>query len=311
MKLVDGDRALSAQFRVEEEGLDVARMVVAGVPAAPFQAAFSRVVRRQPVSFTNWNAVCPEPEQRNRAVSVVELLGWEGLRAPPVYVEAVAPHGLGDRDQLRALVCDGPSLLGWVGAFRPTPFTAREVRLFDSLVPALQQRLSMERQLEDAPAVLAMLGAALEAIPGAAYVIRGRSIAHANAMGRAVLDADPVVRRSELLAFVDGHRREGVSVMPIASRGSAEHVLVVDRRSRADTSAALRDAQLRWGLTPRQLEVLGELVRGEPNKTIAVTLGCSERTVEIHVTALLRKAGSSSRSELVARFWTGTGFGVV
>ena len=43
---------------------------------------------------------------------------------------------------------------------------------------------------------------------------------------------------------------------------------------------------------------------GEVTKDIAQTLGCSESTVELHVTALLRKSGATSRTELVARFWT-------
>ena len=58
------------------------------------------------------------------------------------------------------------------------------------------------------------------------------------------------------------------------------------------------------GATPRQAQVLALLVAGEPNKNIAARLRCAERTIELHVTALLRKAEAGSRSALAARFWT-------
>jgi DNA-binding CsgD family transcriptional regulator len=54
-------------------------------------------------------------------------------------------------------------------------------------------------------------------------------------------------------------------------------------------------------LTAREQEVLGLLREGLANKEIADTLGCAVRTVEFHVSNLLRKVGASSRLELVAR----------
>lgn len=45
-------------------------------------------------------------------------------------------------------------------------------------------------------------------------------------------------------------------------------------------------------------------MRGESNQEIADWLGCAHKTVELHVTAVLRSAGVSSRTELVSRFWT-------
>ncbi len=59
-----------------------------------------------------------------------------------------------------------------------------------------------------------------------------------------------------------------------------------------------------WGLTRRQLDVVRLMAQGEANKAIAGKLGCAERTVEVHVTAVLRKARVASRAELIARFWT-------
>ena len=52
-------------------------------------------------------------------------------------------------------------------------------------------------------------------------------------------------------------------------------------------------------LTPRERVVLANLSQGACNKSIASKLGCSVRTVEFHVSNLLRKTGVASRLELV------------
>lgn len=52
------------------------------------------------------------------------------------------------------------------------------------------------------------------------------------------------------------------------------------------------------GLTPREVEVLGWLVRGHSDAQIADRLHLSVRTVEHHVAAVLRKKNASSRREL-------------
>ncbi|MEO6362435.1 MAG: response regulator transcription factor, partial [Caldimonas sp.] len=54
-------------------------------------------------------------------------------------------------------------------------------------------------------------------------------------------------------------------------------------------------------LTPRQLDVMGRLLRGRSNKLIARELGLTEGTVKIHVAAILRTLGASNRTEAVAR----------
>jgi NarL family two-component system response regulator LiaR len=53
----------------------------------------------------------------------------------------------------------------------------------------------------------------------------------------------------------------------------------------------------RAGLTPRELEVLAELVRGRANKAIAFELGVSERTVKTHVSNILGKLGFTDRTQ--------------
>ena len=48
-------------------------------------------------------------------------------------------------------------------------------------------------------------------------------------------------------------------------------------------------------LTPRQLEVLGWLCEGLPNKLIARRLNISAATVKVHIGSILRELGVASR----------------
>ena len=57
-------------------------------------------------------------------------------------------------------------------------------------------------------------------------------------------------------------------------------------------------------LTPRQGEVLEHVARGLTNKEIAHQLGTAENTIELHITRILRKAGASSRAQLLATLWS-------
>lgn len=52
-------------------------------------------------------------------------------------------------------------------------------------------------------------------------------------------------------------------------------------------------------LTPREREVLGLVVDGKANKVIAIDLGLSERTVEIHRANVMEKMGARSVAHLV------------
>ena len=52
------------------------------------------------------------------------------------------------------------------------------------------------------------------------------------------------------------------------------------------------------GLSPREGEILREIVQGASNKEIARRLGIAETTVKIHVQHILRKLGLSSRVQV-------------
>ncbi len=51
------------------------------------------------------------------------------------------------------------------------------------------------------------------------------------------------------------------------------------------------------GLTERQADVLGLMVKGRSNREIAELLGLSEGTVKIHITAIFKALGVSSRTQ--------------
>lgn len=65
---------------------------------------------------------------------------------------------------------------------------------------------------------------------------------------------------------------------------------------------ARNDAAIReLGISPRELEVLGSLAEGAPNKVIARRLEISPNTVKTHVARLLEKLGAANRTEAIAR----------
>jgi two-component system, LuxR family, response regulator FixJ len=77
------------------------------------------------------------------------------------------------------------------------------------------------------------------------------------------------------------------------------HALKLDADNR--TNAARRsDVQHRLeSLTPREKQVMNFIVDGSANKVIAIDLGLSERTVEIHRAKVMEKMGARSVAHLV------------
>lgn len=73
---------------------------------------------------------------------------------------------------------------------------------------------------------------------------------------------------------------------------------------RAEHKAAPRDLPVtaaELGLTARQGQVLAMMLKGFPNKRIALALSVSEQTVKEHVSGILNKLGVSSRVEVITK----------
>jgi NarL family two-component system response regulator LiaR len=82
---------------------------------------------------------------------------------------------------------------------------------------------------------------------------------------------------------------------PAVATMLVEQLAAEDGQGAAGGPGAGRDD--RAHLTPRELEVLAELVRGRANKAIAFELGVSERTVKTHVSNILGKLGFTDRTQ--------------
>jgi DNA-binding CsgD family transcriptional regulator len=91
---------------------------------------------------------------------------------------------------------------------------------------------------------------------------------------------------------------DDLGAVPVATRLRSELVEAgVAGVPRGPTKATRENA---FGLTPRQMDVLGYLAEGLTNAEIADLLFVSTRTVDHHVSAILDKLGVSSRSEAVS-----------
>ncbi len=78
-----------------------------------------------------------------------------------------------------------------------------------------------------------------------------------------------------------------------------EKALKMGRAWRDREAEALAARTLLAALTPRERDVLEQLVQGRPNKVAAFELGISPRTVEIHRARIMGKMKARSLSDLV------------
>ena len=86
-----------------------------------------------------------------------------------------------------------------------------------------------------------------------------------------------------------------------ALKGAVEGLVIIDPEFTGAFAPRGRGVPhaLPEALTPREMEVLGHLAEGLPNKTIADRLGISEYTVKFHVDAILGKLEVQNRTEAI------------
>lgn len=105
-------------------------------------------------------------------------------------------------------------------------------------------------------------------------------------------DAALGLRRASLLALVD-HERQQRETLQVLVVWLVQLLSLHGRVEPCSTASEILRQQYR-SLTPRQREVLTLVVEGHPNKRIACRLAISQRTVETHRAAVMRKCGCTS-----------------
>ncbi|MEO6771874.1 MAG: LuxR C-terminal-related transcriptional regulator [Kofleriaceae bacterium] len=269
-----------------------------------FRDRFLRFFDTAPRRYAWYDASRPEPVQRNRVVDALALIPPLEFEVSRIYREVIEPSGLHRQRQPRVLVCDGPSLLGWFGAFHPVRFDARQNRLLAAFVPAVQARLRMERQLAHATRTRVVLECALEQIGAPAFVVGvAGQVLESSRSARALLET----RRAEVTTAIEDAVAGRPTTLPveltrIAEPGTPMCFLAILRAGSADAriANAVLVASARWTLTPRQREVLELVVRGIATPTIAAQLEVSARAIELHLTALFDRASVDNRSALIS-----------
>jgi len=206
-------------------------------------------------------------------------------------------------DQLRVLVCEGPHLVAWIGAYHERQFTQLHRRVLSALVPAVRARLLLERQLDSGRRAQLAIPMLLEQIHAPAFVLSRRGgVDELNSAGRAMLATQGNAARDKLRRAIAGGGEPGARVVAFGASGGSHGWLVVLEIPVASTELAARIATTiaRAGLTPRQGRVLSGLAHGLTTVGIAASLDISPRTVEKHLDAIFEKLAVSTHAGVLA-----------
>jgi DNA-binding CsgD family transcriptional regulator len=260
-------------------------------------ADLTAAIRKTDAPFLTFDPTRPARAVRNRVQIVSHSKLTETGQA------FAARYGYVGDEHMSVVICEGISVLAIVDAMRDKPFSTREVRTLQALLPCLRKRLLVERHLRRVP-VLHLVEPALEAIGAPVFLFRGQTILYANAAAKAALDGN----RTQVIACLCDHlagRATGrFQLTRHVSRGVPDHVLAVGVCAPEDPAPRAKAIASHWRLGRRSAETLTLVAQGFSNKEIAAILKCAVGTVEFHVTALLHRAQCNGRAALVARFWT-------
>jgi DNA-binding NarL/FixJ family response regulator len=185
---------------------------------------------------------------------------------------------------------------------------ARTLRLVEADIQVVEavDYADTVRALQTDPPDLALLDLHMPGMDGADGLRRLRQAFPAVPLVVVSGEDDPAVIRAVLAAGAQGFlpKSESTVVMQQALRlvrGGGTYtppqaLADLDQHGRPSSAYARADAS---GLTPRQMDVLKSLMRGQPNKLIARELGLTEGTVKIHIAAILRALQARNRTEAV------------
>lgn len=291
-------------------GVALERLLAAGSPApGRFARIFGAFLVRAPTRFAWYDIKRPEAAQRNKVIEAHDVIPPGELEQSAIYREVLVPLGVQNHRQPRILLCDGPSLLGWFGAFHPGPVEPRLKNGLARIAPAMRRRLSIERRLNGATTQSSALATTLEHLGAPAFLVSGTgAILQCNAAGRGLLERDGAGLPAALRDSIAGRPSAlTFEVNALRDSGTPAAYLMILRSTSTDLRlwASVDAAAHRWSLTPRQRAVLEHVVRGAASSTIAAALGITARAVELHLTAIFDRAGAESRADLVARVLLG------
>ena len=90
--------------------------------------------------------------------------------------------------------------------------------------------------------------------------------------------------------------------MPPPADSVAPQVVMESEPTAVKPELSIADKMSLWrekyALTPRETEVLAEIIQETGIAEMAVKLGIKERTVKFHISSLLRKTGTQNQPEL-------------
>ncbi len=229
------------------------------------------------------------------------------------YHQEMEPFGC-DQELLVALRTRDGESWGMVGLYREVgrpAFTARDIESVRRVAPALasgarhglllgqaqepdlpdapclliiDERLAIDSATPTSPLWLARLGGSVETPPASVLAVAGR------VLSRAAEPAESRVRTADgrwvLLRGADLIRRDGPRQVSV----------VIEAAQPSHLAPLLMRAH---GLTPREQEVVGLVLRGRSTEAVARELGIAGGTVQAHLRSIFDKTGVRSRRELV------------
>ena len=143
-----------------------------------------------------------------------------------------------------------------------------------------------------------LLDFVLRSVRSPVFVRDAAGVRALNEAARTALETEPGLLQTVRVlpdAFDDG-------IMKV-QRLDADTTMVI--RVGDPLAERLAERSIAWSLTSRQRDVLIGLAEALTNKEISRKLGCSLPTVATHISVLLRKAGASTRQELLVALWSG------
>jgi DNA-binding CsgD family transcriptional regulator len=257
-----------------------------------------------------------------RPVGILSEITGGDQRASRRYVTVLAPHGYEHGDELRAVFREGEAMWGCLALHRHTGhFKPYEATLIGTLGPLLAHgirrailRTALTHQIDTDAAGLILLAAddSLESITPTARRWLGELEDATAASTPVPLIVTSVAHRARAtvtgmadeLASSRVPRRGGGWLRIDASLLDADpggRVAIILHPAREPEMAPLIVAA--YGLSAREREVTGLVLRGRSTEEIAQQMHLSAYTVQDHLKAIFDKVGVRSRRELVAELF--------